>query len=61
MNVGGIILLVAIMLVCLFEIVQLVRTIVKKRKERKELIAKKSAGAAIDTLEDDNDTNKKED
>lgn len=60
MNVGGIILLVAIMLVCLFEIVQLIRTVVKKRKERKELIAKKSAGAAIDTLEDDNET-KKED
>lgn len=60
MNVGGIILLVAIMLVCLFEVVQLIRTIVKKRKERKELIEKKSAGAAIDTLEDDNET-KKED
>lgn len=60
MNVGGIILLVAIMLVCLFEVVQLVRTIVKKRKERKVLIEKKSAGAAIDTLEDDNET-KKED
>ena len=60
MNVGGIILLVAIMLVCLFEVVQLIRTIVKKRKERKELIEKKSAGAAIDTLEDDYET-KKED
>ena len=60
MNVGGIILLVAIILVCLFEVVQLVRTIVKKRKERKALIEKKSAGAAIDTLEDYNET-KKED
>lgn len=61
MNVGGIILLVAIMLVCLFEVVQLVRTIVKKRKERKALIEKKSAGAAIDTLEDVNENTKKED
>lgn len=61
MNVGGIILLVAIMLVCLFEVVQLIRTIVKKRKERKALIEKKSASVAIDALEDDNDTNKKED
>lgn len=61
MNVGGIILLVAIMLVCLFEVVQLIRTIVKKRKERKELIQKKSAGAAIDALEDDKENTKKED
>lgn len=60
MNVGGIILLVAIMLVCLFEVVQLIRTIVKKRKERKALIEKKSASVAIDALEDDNET-KKED
>ena len=60
MNVGGIILLVAIILVCLFEVVQLIRTIVKKRKERKALIAKKSAGAAIDTLEDDNETIKED-
>lgn len=61
MNVGGIILLVAIMLVCLFEVVQLVRTIVKKRKERKALIEKKSASVAIDALEDDNENTKKED
>lgn len=60
MNVGGIILLVAIMLVCLFEVVQLIRTIVKKRKERKTLIEKKSAREAMDILEDDNET-KKED
>lgn len=61
MNVGGIILLVAIMLVCLFEVVQLIRTIVKKRKERKALIEKKSASVAIDALEDDNENTKKED
>lgn len=61
MNVGGVILLVAILLVCLFEIVQLIRTIVKKRKERKALIDKKSASVAIDALEDDNENTKKED
>ena len=61
MNVGGVILLVAILLVCLFEIVQLIRTIVKKRKERKALIDKKSASVAIDALADDNKNSKKED
>lgn len=41
MNTGGIIFLIAVLLFFVFEMVSLMMTIFKKRKQKKELIAKK--------------------
>lgn len=44
-NTGGIILLIAVLLFCVYSFVSLILTIVKKRKERKALINKKDSAA----------------
>lgn len=44
-NTGGIILLIAVLLFCVYSFVSLILTIVKKRKERKVLINKNDSAA----------------
>lgn len=51
MNVGGIILLVAVIVVCGFEFISFIFTLRKKRKEKKELVAKKNASEQLEALE----------
>lgn len=68
MSAGAIILLIAVMGVCVFEVVSLIATIVKKRKEAKKKLQARSDDCACDNKDgnveingcvDDNDLPKR--